>query len=364
MKMYSIRLVMCVCCVLLLPGLAGCAAYAPVDLKDMELAQALAVDVAEDAFDGAFNKGAVQATVWLLHRDKALEPQYADSCYQVAARAGDLSAALAALPGTVSRQINLSHMGLLVLGDAVSPAVCLGQATLSTGIRPTVYPLVARGRAAALLSTNADPAPVYSLQAALEPDGTGRAGAMAVSLQQFAIASCQPGLAPVLPYADFEPELGIWGLAVWDDTDKSWQFIPQGDECLAWRILLNFNKIKAEIIDFDDGTVLQITDVKVKKEVDSTNWQGKIRLDAMVLANPCELSPNELGNCLNNRILAVLQGGFMVAQRMDLDFLGLGRDIWRQQPDVWQNIAEYDYLSSITAKFDVKTTIKASAKGA
>lgn len=409
-----IRLVTCALCVALLPGLAACSANTSPDLKDMELAQALAVDVAsasalssgDAASAAALSAGAsaasgagapafssgdatsatasgagasaasgagdIRVTAWLLHRDKALEPQYAGSYYHLAATGSDLAAALGALPGAGARQLNLSHMGLLLLGDDVSPAVWLRHATLSCQIRPTVYPLVVRGTAASLLNAAFDPAPAYLLQVALEPDGSGYPGAMAVILQDFVIACGQPGIATALPYAELGEQIGVLGLAIWDDFGEKWQFLPQGDECLAWRILLNFRRINAETVDFGDGTVLQITSVKVKKKVkkavDSTNWQGNINISARVLNNPDDLSPNELENRLNERILAVLQSGVDAAKRLNLDYLGLGRDIWRYEPDVWskisENMAEYGYLSSITAEFEVKTTIKAGAKGA
>lgn len=365
---FAIRLLGCALCAALLPLLTACSADTPADLKDMELAQALALDVADDASDVASGAGDITATAWLLHRDKALEPQYADSCYQLAARGSDLAAALGALPGAGARQLNLSHMGLLLLGDGVSPAAWLRYATLSCHIRPTVYPLVVRGNAASLLATDIDPAPAYLLQAALEPDGSGYPGAMAVILQDFVIFCSQPGIAPALPYTELGQQIGILGLAIWDDSVGRWRFVQDGDECLAWRILVNFGKINAEIVDFGDGTVLQITSVRVKKSVDGTNWQGRISISAQVLSNPDDLPPNQLENRLNDRILAVLQNGADAAKALNLDYLGLGRDIWRMNPAAWndisENMGEYGYLCGIMAEFEVKSTIKTGAKGA
>lgn len=340
---------LCICAALLLLGGCEITSDSAGDLKDVELVAALAVDQADDG---------LRAEVQLLHRDRALERQYAESYYQLAAEGDDLAAAISNLYRMGARQLNFSHALELVIGEqAADPQNWLDYAVLSPQLRPTLYPVIAQSSAAELLDAGDEVlSPSYLLDNALEPLGSGYAGARAISLQEFLTALCQPGIAPALPYAVKDEGIKLAGLAVYDGA--AWQVIPEGDSVLAWRLLIRAKHVRGEVISLADGVSLNITSVRVSETASGAELTIDIKLKAEVLANPRDIDPAQMEQDLLARIAAALDSGLAESRSRSLDFLGLGRTLWRQQPAVWQQLAASDYLQQIKVNFKLAAEIE------
>lgn len=319
------------------------------DLKDVELIEVLAVDKTTDG---------ISAEVQLLHRDRALERQYAESYYQLTGVGGDLAAAVGQLYVMGARQLNFSHAVELVIGEAAAdPAIWLDYAVLSAQIRPTIYPVIAGGSAADLLAAgDAVLSPAYLLDNALEPLGSGYAGARAVSLQEFLTALCQQGIAPALPYAVKADTVRLAGLAVYDGA--GWQIIEEGGAALAWRLLIHPKHIGGEVISLDKEVSLSLTGADIRRAVSEDGVSLAVRLQGDILSNRQKISTAEIEQMLCRHIEEALQAGLAESRALKLDFLGLGRELWRRQPAVWQQLAGGDYLAGLAVDFAVSAQIE------
>ena len=335
-----------------MPLLFGCelTGTAAGDLKDVELAAALAVDKTDEG---------MAVEVQLLHRDRALEHQYAESYYQLNAVGDNLAEAVSNLYDKGARRLNFSHAAELVIGEAAAaPENWLDYAVLSAQLRPTLYPVIAEGSAADLLNSDgAVLSRVYLLNNILEPFGSGYAGAFAVTLQDFMTFLSQPGIAPSLPYIGRDRDgVRLVGMAVYDGA--AWQILSEGETTLAWRLLLKPGHIRDEVITLDDGISLNITKARVRRVAGDMDLTIDIRLKAEVLANPQNISPQVAEARLAEYIDGALQAAIAESRSLGVDFLGLGRDFWRQQPLVWQNIAGSDYLSRIKVAVNTSADIE------
>ncbi len=343
-------------CLLMSVALSGCNISGEVtgDLKDIEPVAALAVDKSADE---------ICAQVSLLHRDCALERRYASSYYHLKANGESLAAAVGNLADLGARQVNFAHAGLLVLGEqAADPTNWLDFALLSAQIRPNIYPVVAQGQAGALLAdAAAELSPVYLLANALEPWGDGYAGAWAVSLHDFLTALYQPGIAAALPYAAKTADGGIQvaGLAVF--AVDSWQHIADGDSTLAWRLLVRPQQVRGQVLTLDDGTSVSLLAVRVSP----TAVGSALSFDIKVKAKLQENTPNLLQGNIEDELAAYLQNALQNAvsqsRQTGLDFLGLGRELWRRQPAVWAKLANTDYLGDITVNFRPVVSVQQTA---
>lgn len=321
------------------------------DLKDTELAAALAVDKTEDGLG-------VQAE--LLHRDKALERQYADSYYRVAAEGVTLAEAQGNLYSRGARQINFAHAGLLLLGSAAADLEnWLDFAVADDGLRPTVYPVLVEGSAADFLQSGGDLSAVYLLANALEPWG-GMSGANAVTLQEFCLWLKQPGIAAVLPIVRCADEVGIepLGLAAYDGS--GWQNLS-GRDALAWRILLRGKHIRGEVVDLGQGVSVKLLSARIKSEVEGLAVRYDIRIQAELADNPNDLSVREVEERLSAFVGEVLEGAVAEQRESGVDLLGLGREIWRNEPTLWAEIAASNYLAEVSAEFAVETEVESGA---
>lgn len=358
----------CGCAVLLvicLPMMAGCGVAVGdfgADLKDVELAAALLVDVAED--DENSENGGVTATVQVYHRDKALEPQYAESYYRVAATGDDLAGALGNLPGRGAGQLNFAHTGLLVLGqEAANPAVWLDFAQKSGALRPTVYPVVVPGRAADWASDLAENGgemdALYLLANALEPAAGG--GPLAVTLQDFATALVTPGVAAALPRALADDDgVRVAGLYVWDGA--AWHCLDDSDVVQAWRLLVRARQVADEVIELEGATVC-VQAARVRWQVDGSALRAAVTLQGRVAQRHNdlhgELSVGEIERRLCARVCDMVLGAVAVSRAENVDFLGLGREIWRYQPELWQEMSEGfgNYLAALTVDVTVQAEV-------
>lgn len=344
--------------------LVGCADFAAGDLRDMELARALAVDVADvvDVVDVAdndiYNKEEIVVNAWLLHRDKALDEQYADSYYRVTAAGDGTAAALADVAGAGARQVNFAHTGLLLTGEKVAPNDWLSYALQATELRPTVYPVVVLGQAAEWAAQDVDGvSPFYLLGAALEPAGRGHGGAMAVTVQEFATALYQPGMAAALPYVQVTR---LAGLAVW--ADDGWRYIPMGDEVLAWQLLVRGRQLQSEVLAWG-GVAVRLNRVDVRRQVEVSADGVKIRMlvkvGGEVAVNTERMAKQEIEQRLSGRVQEACRAALAWAVAENVDYLGIGREIWRRCPEVWQKISENGtaYLQNVAVEFAVEAEV-------
>ncbi len=327
------------------------------DLKDVELAAALALDKTE--------AGEISAGVQLLHRDKALEQQYAESYYSLEAEGKSPAEAVAALYDQGARQLNFSHAALLVLGEqAAGLANWLDYAVRSPQLRPTLYPVICRGSAADLLDAGeATMSPAYLLENALEPRGSGYPGAAAVTLQDFLEALYDEGIAPVLPLAEKTADgVKLAGLAIYDGA--AWQFLPEGDAALGWRILQRPQHLAGEVLTLTDGVSLNIIAADVFYRLNRTEppaqptVQVELSLKAEVLDNPKDWGQAEIAERARERLQHIFAAALAESRRLKLDFLGIGREIKRKLPALWEDWRDDDYLNETAAALNADITIE------
>lgn len=327
------------------------------DLKDTELAAAMAVDKTEEGL-------AVQAE--LLHRDKALERQYADSYYRVAAEGVSLAEAQGNLYSRGARQINFAHAGLLLLGSAAADLEnWLDFAVVDDGLRPTVYPVLVEGSAADFLQSGGDLSAAYLLESALEP-WSGMSGADAVTLQEFCLWLKQPGIAAALPIVRCADEVdgagvvGIepLGLAIYDGS--GWRN-ASGRDALAWRILLRGKHIRGEVVDLGQGVSVKLLSARIKSEVEGLAVRFDIKIRAELADNPNGLSIQKVEERLSAFVVELLEGAVAEQRESGVDLLGLGREIWRNEPTLWAEIGASNYLAEVSAEFAVETEVESGA---
>lgn len=323
------------------------------DLKDSELAAALALDVTEVG---------CRAEVTLLHRDRALERQYAESYYSVSAEGKTVAEAVGGLSNRGARRINFSHVGLLVLGSEAAELLnSQAFAPTEMGLRPTVYPILAEGGASDLLSGGGDLSAVYLLENALEPRG-GSAGARAVTLQELYLSLKQPGIAAVLPYAASEGGdkargggIAPLALAVYDGAGRQ---VLSESESLAWRVLLRGKDIRGEVLDLGEGASVRLLSAQVRSEVQglAIRYEVFIRGEAAAYSSIGDLAAAE--RRMAEEVRELLAEAVAAQETRKVDFLGLGREIWRYEPGLWRQIGDGDYLPKLTVEFAVEAELE------
>lgn len=346
--------------VLVLLYTAGCellSEKAGGDLKDVELAAALSLDKNES--------GKIEAGVQLLHRDKALEQQYAESYYSLAADGASPAEAVAELYDQGARQLNFSHAALLVLGEeAAGLDNWLDYAVRSPQLRPTLYPVICRGSATDLLDAGEETmSPVYLLENALEPHGSGYPGASAVTLQDFLETLYDDGIAPVLPLAEKTADgIKLAGMAIYDGVE--WQFLPESDAAFCWRLLQRPQHLSGEVLTLQEDFSLNIIAAKVFYRLNRAEppaqptLQVELTLKAEVVHNPAGLSQMEIERQARERLQYIFAESLDESRRLQLDFLGIGREIKRKLPELWADWQYTDYLNEIAAALNVDMTIE------
>lgn len=358
-------------CCLLLPLFTACDFTGDLtgDLKDVEMVRALSVDKVDsvDKVEADENGSVISTAVHLPHRDRALEGQYADSYYQLAAEGDCLAAALGQLYDVGAKQLNFSHTSLLVLGEQAAPTeFWLDYALRSPQLRPTIYPVVCMGPAAALLAADEQTlSPIYLLNNLAEPMGSSYPGVFGVTLQDFVEEFYQTGIAPALPLVEKTADgVAAAGLVVYAEDKIA--LLPDEDAVLAWQLLVRTPYLYGTVLALDDGVAVRLQGCKVfirlqpVEEAEDLRPVCELKLQADILNNPANLSPKQVEALLNERLQQILAVGMAESRRLQADFLGIGREIWRKQPHIWLKIKEQDYLSGITV--DLQTEIELSEK--
>ena len=352
-------------CFLLLPLLAACDMTG--DLQDVEMVRALSVDImySVDKVEPQENR-TISSAVHLLHRDRALEGQYAESYYQLAAEGDSLAAALGQLYDVVAKQLNFSHTSLLVLGEEAAPTeFWLDYALRSPQLRPTIFPVVCEGQAAALLAADDQTlSPVYLLNNLAEPMGSSYPGVFGVSLQDFVEDFYQTGIAPALPLVEKTSDgVAAAGLAVYVGDKIS--LLTSDDAVLAWQIFVRTPYLYGTVLALDEGVAVRLQSGRVflrlqpVEELADLHPVYELKLQADILNNPAGLSRKQVEELLNERLQQILAAGLAESRRLQADFLGIGREIWRKQPHIWQKISGQDYLSAIMV--DLQTEVELNA---
>lgn len=348
----------------MLMSLTGCSInQISGDLRDIELVAAIAVDsgsIYNKEETGKNDDDFLQVAVQVLHRDKALEKQYSNSYYQQKANGGSMAKAVAGFGEQGMRQLNFAHTGLLVLGDGVaSPEYWLEYVANKQEIRPTIYPLLVEENAAEMLAEDYNGlSAVYLLQNELEPLGGAMPGAMSVTLQDWLVTLYQPGIVPMLPYAVVADLPKLVGMAAWDGL--CWQNVS-GEECRAWRILQRGSHLHQEVLALPGEVTVEVRTAQADWQVNGDSLQCKVKLTAKVQENSENLSDENVADRLSEQVGKILESAVAAAKERRLDFLGLGREIWRRQPKHWQQIANNNdsgnYLSRLVVDFDIAAEI-------
>lgn len=347
---------------------AGCGSgFYGGDLKDLELVRGLIIDISENEGNMGENgennekkNGAVQnwdksgaagaagekelaVTALLLARDKALEGQYADSYYQVSGAGSSLAGAVGELYRRGARRLNFSHCQVLLLGEeAAGLANWLDWAQRSPEIRPTVYPVICRGRGQELTLGEGDISPLYWLHNILEPQGSSRPGPVAVRLQEFAELLLEPGAAPVLPLVALAGgEVRLAGFVVYGGERSAGSLA--GDEGLGWLLLMRQDYLAGEVLDLAGRGALAIEAAAIGHEVrdgapgPEVEYRLKLRLRAV--ENGENLTEAELAALAEERLQEIFAAAVARSRELGLDYLGAGREIRRRAPELWPELA-------------------------
>lgn len=320
---------------LLLGCLGGCSGGG--DLKDIELVSALAADRDE---------AGIGAAVQILQRDKALEPQYAESYYILRAASDDMAAAVGELYKKGAQQLNFSHTTILLLGEeAAGLADWLGYAVRSAELRPTLYPVIVDGQAYELLAAEDMPqAPVYLLSGVLEPMVSGDPGYAGITLQEFVTAVQQPGQCPVLPSVSWDEDgLELQGFAVYDDERPAG--LLTGDAALGWLLLKRSAYLHGYMLELGQDTVLELQSVSVNITVQDEPLGVCWHLDcrAEIAEMPAGITADAVRQKAEQRLQQVWSAALAAGRTLGLDHLGIGHDIYRRMPDVWQRLVDSGY---------------------
>lgn len=335
---------------LLLPVLGGCADSG--DMKDIELVSALAVDG---------NEGGITASVQLLQRNKALEPQYAESYYMLEASESDLAGAVGELYKNGARQLNFSHTTMMLLGDdAAGLADWLDYALRSSELRPTLYPVVAEGSAAELLAAEeAERAPIYLLGSILEPRVSGDPGYVGITLQEFVTAVRQTGQAPVLPrVSQTEDGVTLSGFVVYDAGRPAGELT--GDAALGWLLVGRTAYLRGLTLGLPQDVVLAVKKADVFAAVKQDAAGGvevcfRLICRAEAAENPHGIREDEVQRLAVRRLQQVFAAALAESRRSGLDFLGIGREIYRKLPDEWaeyRGAGQSDYLDMVDCRLE------------
>lgn len=341
-------MVLALCIVMCLPVLTGCGVES--DLKDIELVSAIGVDVVsvEGGLEGDVGEKSsggenVLVTLQLLRRDKALEAQYADSYYTLQAVGENIAGAIGELYRAGAHHLNFSHTSLLVLGEnAANAAVWLDNAIYAAELRPTVYPVVVRGRAADILMAGDVPqAAIYTLASIMEPMVMGDAGYAGVTLQEFVVARMQPGMSAVLPcveLVDGGKALHLEGfVAFGDDGVPDMDGLSEAGE-LGWLMLRRHKHLEGYVLCLE-SCVLGLESGAVRVRM----IQGKdLRLDyqieckVKVLDKSDKLMENaEICRFAEEYLRDALAVAVEESRKLGIDFLGVGCEVYRRVPDEW-----------------------------
>lgn len=333
-----------------LPGLGGCVDSG--DMKDIELVSALAADYSADT-------GEITATVQLLQRDKALEPQYAESYYMLQASETELAGAVSELYKNGARELNFSHTTLLLLGqDAAHLESWLDYAERSPELRPTLYPVIAEGKAADMLAAEELPqAAVYMLDSILEPLGSGDPGYAAVSLQEFVTALHQPGQAPVLPQVKMtEDGVTLDGFVVYEDGRAATRLT--GDAALGWLLLERSSYLRGLSFSLGQDVVLSLKRAEVFAVVRRPDEAGdveicfRLRCRADIPENPQDLADGAVQELAVQRFQQVFAAALADSRQTGMDYLGIGREIYRKLPVEWPKLMQTDYLNNVKCRLE------------
>lgn len=343
--------------ILLAAGCSGIDALDSGDLKDVELVTALAVDKSED-------ESQLIATVQLLNRDKALDRQYAESYYNLAAAGVNLPAAVGELYRFGARQLNFSHASILLLSE--QSADCqhwLDYALRSPELRPTIYPVICRANAGELLAAEVEKiSQTYLLNNILEPLGSGRPGAAAISLQSFVEDLLQPGIDPVLPLVEQSRQgVELAGLLVFNEAGQAVAALPE-EACWGYIWLTRPQHLRGYTLELPQAAVVQVENAIVKAETTAladgcAYVQFQLKLRVRLLNNPAALSEKELQKLTEDRLQQLLEAALSESRHWRLDFLGLGREVYRHQPQLWQAWQEQAYLDKLTVSLSAETEI-------
>lgn len=322
------------------------------DMKDIELVSALAADYSADTDE-------MTAAVQLLQRDKALEPQYAESYYMLQAADPELAGAVSGLYKNGARQLNFSHTTLLLLGqDAADLENWLDYAERSPELRPTLYPVIAEGKAIDLLAAEELPqAAVYMLDSILEPLGSGDPGYAAVSLQEFVTALHQPGQAPVLPQVKMtEDGVTLDGFVVYEGGQPASRLT--GDAALGWLLLERSAYLRGLSFSLGQDVVLSLKRAEVFAEVRRPDADGAVEIcfrlccRANVPENPRDLADGAVQELAVQRLQQVFAVALADSRETGLDYLGIGREIYRKLPSEWPELMRTDYLKNVKCRLE------------
>ena len=343
--------------ILLAAGCSSIDALDSGDLKDVELVTSLAVDKSEGSSQ-------LVATVQLLNRDKALDRQYAESYYNLTAEGINLPAAVGELYRYGARQLNFSHASILLLSEQTADCQhWLDYALRSPELRPTIYPGVCQDNAGRLLAAEVEKiSQTYLLNNILEPLGSGRPGATAITLQSFVEDLLQPGIEPVLPWVEQSQQgVELGGLMVFNGVGQPVAVLPE-DACWGYIWLARPQHLRGYTLELPQAVVFQVENAVVKVETAAlaegcASVQFKLRLRARLLNNPAILSEKELQKITEDRLQQFLNAALAESRRLQLDFLGLGRELYRHQPQLWEGLQDQAYLEKLTVSLSVETEI-------
>ena len=345
--------------------LTGC--WDNKELKNIDVVTSLGLDAVP--IETKLIPNEIQVTIETLKADKALEVGNKDSSKYFIGQGESILAAIHQVYQKGAKTLSWPHNRLIVLGNDLvqQPADSyLDYLVRSYEIRPTSLLVLAQGTAQELLQTidQQDITASANLLTILDKEEQGiRENFLVITLQDFMNDLLGTGIDPVLPIAETTKDNSIFiqSAAAFRKGKIAGVLTPAETQGLLWlRNQIQHHTITiASNATTKQSVELLSTEANIKVKQTATGaanlqiyiqWQGALKESARKLPATEQVQNQEkiiamTEEALNQQIKQTILAAIAKSQQLQSDFLGLGQAIYRQEPQLWQNIAQQNYLS-------------------
>lgn len=326
------------------------------ELKNTEFVNAIAVDFAEEQ---------VEVTVELLHSDKALQSQYAESYYYLTGSGENLAQALAALTAQGAKELSFTHTELAVISTAActDANLWLDYFLNSYKIRPTIYLAVAENSAAEILENSQTLANSQLILNMLSLAGSQNQGFAGATLQDFVNAKSSQGAEAVLPIISQNDSVEIQSFAIFDGETYAGKL--ENAQIIPWLLMAQNKNLQGVTLNVGDA-VLEVKSSKTNIDISEVPAKSTdeyyltlavdLEVEALIRENPSNISENVLCQMLVEKLQLDLTQGIDNCQKIAIDYLALGQEIAQHESKIWQEIQNTDYLTQLHPEITIYAT--------
>jgi len=374
-EMNNMRYTFCFFTVICLTFLTGC--WDKNELNEVAVVMGVGIDKIEEEY---------QITAQVI-KPPAGEGEGGGSelpTWSLSAKGNTVLGAIRNLNRMSPRRLYWAHLQVIIFGEelareGVAPVITWFERDSDS--RAGSYLLVTQGTAEDLLNNKVEleNVPAKSMAELLKGSTLRQINTMETQLRDFMIAFSTPGIDPVLDVINPKEIRGkvetyeLSGVAVFKN-DKLKGFVT-GPELTGTEILdnkLNFSIIEGkcpgnkdefftfQITGFKSNTLPELKGEKIIVNVDIT-------LEGNLLDQTCRtdlLQPDHIKSVeqeITNYLKEIVENEFRTAKEMDSDIFGIGRDVWRFNPEFREKLTgSHAYLNNVEFDFQVKSNVRRS----